>query len=85
MTTLKPLRWNLNNAVQFEFKLEMQKTFHTIPIRFCDRFLKTVKLTYHVEIEGFLNVYLIFSGNEFDACAPSNLSLLFVNFIVFWE
>ena len=88
MTSLKPLQWNSNIVEQFEFKLKVQKTFYSIPIRFCNRFLTVVKVTHHMEIdkiESFLNVYLIFSSNEFSACDSSDLELLFPNFIMFWE
>ena len=37
-------------AVQFEFELKVHKTFNTIPIRFCIRFLTAVKMTHYVEI-----------------------------------
>ena len=33
MTLLKPLQWNSISAVQFEFELEIDKTFSTIPIK----------------------------------------------------
>ena len=39
MTPLKPLQSNLNTEGQFKFELEIRKTFHTVPIRFCSRFL----------------------------------------------
>ena len=42
MTLLKPLQWNSISAVQFEFELEIDKTFSTIPIKFCTRFLTTL-------------------------------------------
>ena len=35
---------------EFEFKSEIYGTFHTTPIRFCSRFIPTVKMVHHVEI-----------------------------------
>ena len=40
-------------SVQFEFELEIHETFHTILVRFCSRFLTTVKMTHRVEIGKF--------------------------------
>ena len=50
--------------------------------------LTTVDMVHHMEIakiESFLNVYLMFSGNEFYMCTPGDLMLVFPNFIVFRE
>ena len=38
-------------AVQFEFALEILKTFLATPIRFCGKFLTTVNMVHHVEID----------------------------------
>lgn len=50
---IKPLKWNSNIRVQFEFKLERHERFHTTLLRFCSRFLTTVKMTHNVEIDKF--------------------------------
>lgn len=71
-----------------KFKMEIYKTIYTIPIRTWGRFLTIPKMAHHVkidEIESFFNVHLIFSGNEFHMCPPSDLQLLLPNFTVFWE
>ena len=86
MTPLTPLQLHSNMAVQFKFALEIQKTFHTIPIRFCRRFLTTIKMAHHVElgkIENILNVHLKLSGNKFHIWAASNLKLSLPNLIMF--
>lgn len=46
---------NLNNALQFEFELEIQKTFHTVAIKFCSRFIATLKMSHHVQIDRIEN------------------------------
>ena len=40
--------------VEFQFELEMHETFHSIPIRFCCRFLTTVKMEHHEPSHGTL-------------------------------
>ena len=47
----KPLQWNSNIVAQFEFELGIRTAFHTIPIRFCGKFLTTVKMTHPVVIK----------------------------------
>ena len=37
---------NWNNTMQFEFVLEIPKTVHKIPTRFCSIFLKIVKIEF---------------------------------------
>ena len=37
--------WNkVHIAVQVKFELEIHSTCHTVPIRFCSKFLVTVKM-----------------------------------------
>ena len=47
----KPLQWNSNIVAQFEFELGIRTAFHTIPIRFCGKFLTTVKMIHPVVIK----------------------------------
>ena len=86
MTHLTPLQLHSNIAVQFKFALGVQKTFHTIPIKFCCRFLTIVKIAYYVElgkIENVLNLNLKLSGNEFHIWAASNLKASLPNLTCF--